>query len=109
MSNAFSGGNLKTPHFIGQRTINKHQSFLFLSPLASPAVPTTSQISSMARQTLCFSSPKDLLQFVTSNWRENFVTCDLDKKDLVEMFIRRPFFMLVSVDAPLMDRFSRSR
>ncbi|KAJ2931850.1 hypothetical protein H1R20_g5245, partial [Candolleomyces eurysporus] len=58
---------------------------------------------------LCFSSPKDLLQFVTSNWKENFVTCDLDSKELVDVLIRRPFFLLLSVDAPLMNRFMRSQ
>ncbi|KAH6916993.1 cytidine deaminase-like protein, partial [Coprinopsis sp. MPI-PUGE-AT-0042] len=59
-------------------------------------------------QTLCFSSADDLLSFVTSNWRENYVTHDLDTKELVDMFIRRPFFMLISVDAPLLERYRRS-
>ncbi|EAU92806.2 dCMP deaminase [Coprinopsis cinerea okayama7 len=90
---------------------NRHDSFLSMSPLPSPA-PTASPNALMNHsmsKPLCFSSPNDLLDYVTVNWRENFVTSDLNTKELVDIFIRRPFFMLISVDAPLLDRFRRSQ
>ncbi|KAF8078897.1 cytidine deaminase-like protein, partial [Lyophyllum atratum] len=55
-----------------------------------------------------FSSALELLQHVTVNWQQNFVTTDLSTRTLVDLCVRRPFFMLLSVDAPLMTRFSRS-
>ncbi|KJA28671.1 hypothetical protein HYPSUDRAFT_128908 [Hypholoma sublateritium FD-334 SS-4] len=78
-----------------------------MSPLPSPA-PTTDS-TSQSRQTLCFSSTNDILSFVTQNWRENFVTTDLPTRDLLKPFIRRPFFLLVSADAPLLTRYDRSK
>ncbi|TFK30914.1 hypothetical protein FA15DRAFT_580336 [Coprinopsis marcescibilis] len=78
-----------------------------MSPLPSPA--PTAILHANSRQPLCFSSPKDLLDFVTSRWRDDFVTCDLDTKGLVDLFIRRPFFLLLSVEAPMLDRFHRAQ
>lgn len=79
---------------------NKHLSFLSMSPPSSPA-PN--------RQPLCFPSPQSLLNYVTRNWQENFVTSDLDTRELVDLFVRRPFFLLLSIDAPLYERFRRSK
>ncbi|KAM6498555.1 Cytidine deaminase-like protein, partial [Amanita muscaria] len=55
-----------------------------------------------------FSSPGEMLDFVTKRWQDNFVTSDLRTREHVEMFIKRPFFLLVSVDAPLYQRYKRS-
>ncbi|KAF9486309.1 hypothetical protein BDN70DRAFT_794147 [Pholiota conissans] len=77
-----------------------------MSPLPSP-VPTASPV--LNRQSLCFSNTIDLLKFVTQNWQENFVTTDLSTKELIEPFVRRPFFLLLSTDAPLIERFNRSK
>jgi len=55
-----------------------------------------------------FASPRDLLDYVTEHWEDNFVTLDLKTKELVELFVKRPFFLLVSVDAPLYQRYHRS-
>ncbi|KIK07201.1 hypothetical protein K443DRAFT_87498 [Laccaria amethystina LaAM-08-1] len=74
-----------------------------MSPLSSPA-PTF-----FNRQLLCFPSPHSLLDYVTRNWQENFVTSDLDTRELVDLFVRRPFFLLLSIDAPLYERFLRSK
>ncbi|KAJ7103360.1 cytidine deaminase-like protein [Mycena belliarum] len=56
----------------------------------------------------CFPSPGALLDYVTRNWRSDFVTVDLYTRDVLEAFVKRPFFLLLSVDAPLLDRFHRS-
>lgn len=85
----------------------KHLSFLFLegeaSPLSSPGIKPADL------EALTFTSPADLLLFVTRNWRFNFVTLDLETKEIIEMFVKRPFFLLVHVDAPILARFHRSQ
>ncbi|KAF8641073.1 hypothetical protein AX17_000717 [Amanita inopinata Kibby_2008] len=81
----------------------RHLSFLSLSPLQSPA-PTLTGTDTQ----LCFSTPTELLAYVTKRWQEDFVTSDLRTRDHIEMFVKRPFFLLVSVDAPLYERFIRS-
>ncbi|PWN37884.1 uncharacterized protein FA14DRAFT_116879 [Meira miltonrushii] len=49
-----------------------------------------------------------LLDHVTFNWRDNIVTLDLlTRQDLEIGFDKRPFFLLVGVDAPVMIRFRR--
>ena len=59
-------------------------------------------------QSIPFDSPDLLLDHVTRHWRSNFVTTDLDSDELVNHFIRRPFFMLISIDAPVLQRYYRS-
>lgn len=54
-----------------------------------------------------FSTPDDLLAFVTKRWQSRFVTTDISSEAVLEIFVRRPFFMLVSVDAPLTVRWQR--
>ncbi|OLL23135.1 Deoxycytidylate deaminase [Neolecta irregularis DAH-3] len=54
-----------------------------------------------------FSSPAELLHYVTTKWRQNFVTTDLDNKELVEKYSKRPFFLLVTVDGPVLLRYQR--
>ncbi|KAG2155559.1 cytidine deaminase-like protein, partial [Suillus clintonianus] len=73
--------------------------------LDSPTSPSPSQNSNL--KTLSFGSPALLLDHVTQHWRSNFVTTDLDSDRLVNYFIRRPFFMLISVDAPTLQRYHR--
>lgn len=58
--------------------------------------------------TVTFTSPEQLLGHVTRNWRKNFVTVDLTSSALVDLFAKRPFFILVNVDAPLLQRYHRS-
>ena len=55
-----------------------------------------------------FDTSQDLLDHVTRNWRSDFVTTDLNTKALLEKFATRPFFMVVSVDAPMYLRYRRS-
>ncbi|KAG8828462.1 Deoxycytidine monophosphate (dCMP) deaminase [Serendipita sp. 399] len=58
---------------------------------------------------LKFSTPGEMLDYATRNWRADFVTEDLSTLELLESFMKRPFFLLVEVDAPLMLRLERSR
>ena len=58
---------------------------------------------------LRFASKSDLLQFVTANWLRNYVTLDLQDTHTVAPFEKRPWFLLVSVEAPLLQRWARWR
>lgn len=54
-----------------------------------------------------FSTPDDLLDFVTKHWRERWVTTDIHSEAVLDLYTRRPFFLLLSVDAPLTVRWQR--
>ncbi|KAI0068120.1 hypothetical protein BV25DRAFT_1867175 [Artomyces pyxidatus] len=54
-----------------------------------------------------FTSAVGMSEYTTRNWRSNFVTLDLNNIEDLQLFVKRPFFMLVSVDAPLLDRYMR--
>ncbi|KAF7347695.1 hypothetical protein MVEN_01526600 [Mycena venus] len=83
---------------------SKHLSFLSMGPTPQPSLANFEQ----EEKPRCFSSPSSLLDYVTRNWRQDFVTVDLYTRDVIEAFVKRPFFLLLSVDAPLLDRYYRS-
>ncbi|OWT41590.1 dCMP deaminase [Cryptococcus neoformans] len=56
-----------------------------------------------------FANASDLLDHVTRNWLSHFVTTDLRTYEEIDLFLKRPFFLLVSVDGPLRARFERER
>lgn len=81
---------------------------------SSPREPQTPQeqaasllASPPSSPTYTFSSATDLLDFVTKSWRSRWVTTDVHNEAILDVFSRRPFFILVSVDAPLMVRWRR--
>ncbi|KAL2127988.1 hypothetical protein VTI74DRAFT_9869 [Chaetomium olivicolor] len=110
----------------GKRTIARylvdHHGFtqLYLEPQTPPTpsegdnladgvtLSTHSSLSSSSssRQQL-FSTPDELLEFVTKNWRDRWVTTDIPSEAVLDMYSRRPFFLLISVDAPLTVRWRR--
>ncbi|KAJ7293741.1 hypothetical protein C8J57DRAFT_1269870 [Mycena rebaudengoi] len=81
---------------------SKHLSFLSMGP----ATPMPADFN--LKKTRNFSSAPLLLDYVTRNWRVDFVTVDICTRDAVEAFAKRPFFLLVNVDAPLLHRYYRS-
>ncbi|KAL5494603.1 DCD1 [Sanghuangporus weigelae] len=56
---------------------------------------------------LGFTDPARLLDHITRNWRDNFVTEDITTRAVLEPFLKRPFVLLVSVDAPTLTRYTR--
>ncbi|KAJ3757908.1 cytidine deaminase-like protein [Lentinula raphanica] len=94
----------------------KHLSFLTFdaTPLPSPSTFSDDDARSSDTQNsrehspLNFNTPAELLDYVTRNWRSNFVTTEIQTREVAEVFIKRPFFMLLSLDGPLLDRFRRS-
>ncbi|KAI8866361.1 hypothetical protein GQ42DRAFT_128312 [Ramicandelaber brevisporus] len=54
-----------------------------------------------------FERYEEMLDYVTLRWRRRFVTSDLQDLNSLKAFRKRPFFVLLTVDAPLMMRFER--
>ncbi|KAK4695083.1 hypothetical protein P7C71_g2597, partial [Lecanoromycetidae sp. Uapishka_2] len=48
-----------------------------------------------------FEDVESLLDFVTKQWKQRWVTTDVWNEDILENLHRRPSFILVSVDAPI--------
>ncbi|KAH7149266.1 putative dCMP deaminase [Dactylonectria estremocensis] len=68
--------------------------------------PTETTLA-LRTQPQIFSTPEDLLDYVTKRWRDRFVTTDIPTEAVLDVFVRRPFFLLISVDAPLTVRWHR--
>lgn len=56
---------------------------------------------------ITFATSDKLLEYVTQRWRERWVTTDVMSKQVLDTYSRRPFFLLISVDAPLLVRWKR--
>lgn len=55
-----------------------------------------------------FPSAHSLLEHSTAHWRDNIVTMDLKTRAEIEIgFDKRPFFLLIGVDAPVTVRWKR--
>ncbi|EGO31019.1 hypothetical protein SERLADRAFT_455546, partial [Serpula lacrymans var. lacrymans S7.9] len=85
--------SLKT---FAQRLPNNSTSFLSMSSPITPFESVSQRFPSIS-----FTSPASLLDHVTRNWRSNYVTVALNTQCLIEYFAKRPFFMVIYVDAPL--------
>jgi len=54
-----------------------------------------------------FDTMTEMTEFVTKRWRQDFVTVDIWREEDLEVVAKRPFFLLVSVDAPISIRWKR--
>jgi len=54
-----------------------------------------------------FESMVEMTEFVTKRWRDHFVTVDIWTQEDLEVIAKRPFFLLISVDAPITVRWNR--
>ena len=54
-----------------------------------------------------FACVESLLDFVTVKWQRRWVTTDVWNENVLEILLRRPSFILVSVDAPVSLRWKR--
>ncbi|KAH2978092.1 hypothetical protein KXW58_005032 [Aspergillus fumigatus] len=62
-----------------------------------------SELSNKRNSEFTFDSVESLLDFATKRWKERWVTTDILDTATIERFLQRPFFLLVSVDAPARD------
>lgn len=54
-----------------------------------------------------FACVESLLDYVTKHWQQRWVTTDVWNETILENLLRRPSFILVSVDAPVSLRWKR--
>lgn len=54
-----------------------------------------------------FESLTDLVEYVTLNWRTNFVINNITSIQTLDALQRRPFFLHMSIDAPIKLRYER--
>ncbi|KAB5554705.1 cytidine deaminase-like protein [Coniochaeta sp. 2T2.1] len=101
------------PEAEAEAVARKHLPCLDPNRFTSPSPAANSRhlpLTKIAKdKMLPFSSPDLLLDFVTKHWQERYVTADLPTEAVLEMYSRRPFFLLISIDAPLGVRFERFR
>jgi dCMP deaminase len=55
-----------------------------------------------------FDTIEAMLDHVTLNWMDHFVTCEVNSVEGIAILRKRPFFLLLSVESPMMTRFHRS-
>ncbi|KYK60492.1 putative dCMP deaminase [Drechmeria coniospora] len=77
------------------------------SSTASSTSDSTPALRPQARASRSFATAEALLDFVTKRWRGRFVTTDIPSEADLDVLMRRPFFLLLSVDAPLTVRWRR--
>ncbi|QIW98763.1 hypothetical protein AMS68_004281 [Peltaster fructicola] len=86
---------LKIPRTHNTPSVEKSASDLHVpSPVPTP-------------QPLTFPDVNSLLDYATANWRTAFVTTSIYTKDVVDILSRRPFFILLQIDAPISLRWQR--
>lgn len=54
-----------------------------------------------------FSDCTEMINYVTANWMDNMVIPDVSVLPNLELFLKRPFFLLITVDASLLVKFNR--
>jgi len=69
----------------------------------TPTCTPTSTVSS----NLIFHTAEDALNYVMKNWTLNFVLTSISTIAQVDIFRKRPFWLLLSVEAPLLVRYHR--
>ncbi|KAF2786748.1 hypothetical protein K505DRAFT_354267 [Melanomma pulvis-pyrius CBS 109.77] len=101
---------------IASYLIEAHQ-FTRLYLARTAAIPAVEKSASNVPVPVPAPSPNDaqftfpdvdaLLEFVTLRWQESWVTTDILDEHVVDVLLRRPFFLLISVDAPVTVRWQR--
>lgn len=81
---------------------------------ASPSSPCSANCelppdSADKREQKVFGKVEELVDFITKRWQQRWVTTDIWDEDMLEKLLRRPSFLLVSVDAPLSLRWQRCK
>ncbi|KAI1502802.1 cytidine deaminase-like protein [Biscogniauxia marginata] len=78
-----------------------------VGPARPGPTPAAAASSSSSSSSYTFSTTAALLDFVTKHWRSRWVTTDVHDEAVLDALSRRPFFILISVDAPVTVRWQR--
>lgn len=87
------------------RITQNHEELLGIASLSETGNPEP--LASTIAPEHVFPDANALLDFVTKRWREFFVTTDIWDESVLDVVYKRPLFMLVSVDAPVLVRWGR--
>lgn len=68
---------------------------------------TASQIGGAFTRRVWSRNPQEMLDHVTRNWKNHYVTSDVLSSDELREFAIRPFVLIVRLDAPILERFRR--
>lgn len=63
--------------------------------------------TSIAKAELSFHTVTALDDFVSKKWRQHWVVKQIESSEVLDLLSRRPYFLLVSVDAPVSVRWQR--
>ena len=58
-------------------------------------------------RTVWSRSAQEMLDHVTRDWRNHYVTADILSNEELQTFVIRPFVLVVRLDAPILERFRR--
>ena len=70
-------------------------------------VSVASQIGGVFTRRVWSRNLREMLDHVTRDWRNHYVTSDVWSSDELREFAIRPFVLIVKLDAPILDRFKR--
>ncbi|KAJ1985443.1 Deoxycytidine monophosphate (dCMP) deaminase [Dimargaris cristalligena] len=91
------------PDCSGKKTTMQY----LIQKLSFQALALGHRQSFMPEDTMVFSHVTEMLRYVTQNWRSHFVACDIDRLQDLTVLRKRPFFLLVAIDAPVSLRYQR--
>ncbi|KAJ1814627.1 Deoxycytidine monophosphate (dCMP) deaminase [Coemansia sp. RSA 2598] len=76
------------------------------APAPAP-VPAATYLDADRNPALTFSSAKKILEHITPRWRTNYVTTDITNPVDLYLLWKRPFTLVVGIDAPMGVRYRR--
>ncbi|KAH0372465.1 deoxycytidylate deaminase, partial [Aureobasidium melanogenum] len=75
----------------------------------TPAIEKSANFAHWTSAALEFPSALLLDQYVSENWRENYVLTTIWNEAILDTLAKRPHFILLSIDAPISVRWQRFR
>ncbi|KAK8206780.1 Deoxycytidine monophosphate (dCMP) deaminase [Zalaria obscura] len=109
------GGLCAGKNSVATYLVEKHNftEITLTRPASTPAIEKSASDATIPPPTLYnvihFNDVSALLDYVTLHWQTNFVTTSIWDEPVLTELQRRPFFILVSVDAPISTRWQRFR
>ncbi|KAL8953527.1 MAG: hypothetical protein Q9222_000631 [Ikaeria aurantiellina] len=85
---------------------------LYVASAASDITSSSENLQSPSdskRSGHVFTTAEDLIEYITKRWQQRWVTTDIRDEEILEKLLRRPSFLLVSIDAPLCLRWQRCK
>lgn len=95
-------------HINGNQSQNQNQNYIESQPGSEDLARLLPSVTDQkGTRGLTFPDVESLLEFVTKRWREHWVLTDICDEATLEALLRRPFFLLLNVDAPVGVRYAR--